>query len=80
MFGAPYTGIATLVFLLVVLVLTAFDYPVGTWTVASLVIIVPALVLGWYAARKRVLAIAQERAGYTGEYPVVANRPVDGEQ
>ncbi|WP_067889893.1 amino acid permease [Nocardia vaccinii] len=79
MFGAPYSGIATLLFLAAVLVLTAFDYPVGTWTVASLVIIVPALVIGWFAARKRVLAIAYQREGYTGEYPVVANIPVDGE-
>ncbi|WP_216896456.1 amino acid permease [Nocardia alni] len=75
MFGSPYTGILTLIFLVVVLILTAFDYPVGTWTVALLVVIVPALVIGWFASRKRVLAIAAEREGYTGEYPVV--RPVD---
>jgi L-asparagine permease len=80
MFGAPYTGILTLIFLFGVLVLTAFDYPVGTWTVASLVVIVPALIVGWFAARKRVLAIAHQREGYTGEFPVVANIPVDGEQ
>ncbi|MFI5775809.1 amino acid permease [Nocardia sp. NPDC051570] len=79
MFGTPYTSFATLVFLFAVLVLTAFDYPVGTWTVASLVIIVPALVIGWFAARKRVLAIARQREGYTGEFPVVANIPIDGE-
>ncbi|ATL68512.1 amino acid permease [Nocardia terpenica] len=79
MFGAPYTGLITLAFLFGVLVLTAFDYPVGTWTVASLVVIVPALVLGWYAARNRVLSIARERQGYTGEFPVVANIPVEGE-
>ncbi|RDI50734.1 amino acid permease [Nocardia mexicana] len=79
MFGAPYTGIATLVFLFVVVVLMGFDYPVGTWTVASLAILVPALIIGWFAARKRVLAIARERAGYTGEFPVVANIPLDDE-
>jgi L-asparagine permease len=27
--------------------------------------------------RGRVLALAQERMGYTGEFPVVANRPID---
>ncbi|WP_024805409.1 amino acid permease [Nocardia sp. BMG51109] len=80
MFGAPYTGLATLVFLAAVLVLMGFDYPVGTWTVASLVVIVPALIIGWFAARKRVLAVAQERAGYTGEYPVVANIPMDDDR
>jgi L-asparagine permease len=79
MFGAPYTGIATLLFLFVVLVITAFDYPDGTWTVASLVVIVPLLIIGWFAARKKVMAIAQEREGYTGAYPVVANIPVDSD-
>ena len=79
MFGAPYSGILTLLFLAVVLVLTAFDYPVGTWTVASLVVIIPALIIGWFAARRRVLAIAYQREGYTGEFPVVANIPIDGE-
>ncbi|MGW4847719.1 amino acid permease [Nocardia brasiliensis] len=80
MFGAPYTGLLTLVFLFFVVVLTGFDYPVGTWTVASLVIIVPMLIVGWLVARKRVLSIAQERMGYTGEFPVVANIPMDGEK
>ncbi|MFI6866342.1 amino acid permease [Nocardia sp. NPDC050406] len=75
MFGAPYTGVVTLVFLAGVLVLMAFDYPVGTWTVASLAIIVPALAIGWFFAKKRVLAIAEERAGYTGEFPVIPPIP-----
>jgi L-asparagine permease len=56
-------------------VLMALDPPIGTWTVASLVVIIPALVVGWYAVRRRVLAIAQERVGFTGQFPVVANRP-----
>lgn len=80
MFGAPYTGLLTLVFLFFVIVLTAFDWPIGTWTVATLVLIVPALIIGWYCARKRVLAIAEQRMGYTGEFPVVANLPMDGEK
>ncbi|MEU6583819.1 amino acid permease [Nocardia sp. NPDC046763] len=77
MFGAPYTGIATLVFLFAVLVLMAFDRPVGTWTVASLVIIVPALAIGWKFASPRVLAIATLREGYTGEFPVIPPIPMD---
>lgn len=77
MFGAPYTGIATLVFLGLVLVLMAFDRPVGTWTVASLVIIVPALAIGWRIASPRVLAIARLREGYTGEFPVLPPIPMD---
>jgi L-asparagine permease len=76
MWGAPYTGYLTLGFLLAVLVLMAFDPPIGTWTVATLVVIIPALILGWYLVRARVLAVAQERIGYTGEFPVVANRPL----
>ncbi|MEU7764479.1 amino acid permease [Nocardia sp. NPDC049190] len=79
MFGAPYTGVLTLVFLFFVVVLTGLDYPVGTWTVATLALIIPALIVGWFGARGRVLAIAQQRAGYTGEFPVVANIPADGE-
>ncbi|MCX8565202.1 amino acid permease [Mycolicibacterium mucogenicum] len=80
MWGAPYTGYATLAFLAAVLVLMAFDKPVGTWTVATLVIIIPALILGWYAARGRVLEIAKQRQGFTGQFPVVANPPPPGER
>ncbi|MEV0245208.1 amino acid permease [Nocardia sp. NPDC050712] len=76
MFGAPYTGILTLVFLFLVLVLMAFDTPIGTWTVGALVVIVPALIIGWFAARKRVMAIAEQREGNTGQFPVVANLPM----
>ncbi|GAK68621.1 L-asparagine permease [Agrobacterium rubi TR3 = NBRC 13261] len=71
MFGAPYTGILTLVFLLGVLVLMALDYPAGTLTVGSLVIIVPALVAGWYLLRNRIHELAKaetsRRAGARGE-------------
>ena len=62
MIGAPYTGYLTLAFLLAVIVLMAFDSPVGTWTVASIVVIVPALVIGWYASRGRINDIAAARA------------------
>jgi len=80
MWGSPYTGYLTLVFLLAVLVLMAFDPPIGTWTVASLVVIIPALIVGWYAVRGRVRAVAQERVGFTGPFPVVANRPPPGQK
>ncbi len=62
MFGAPYTGIITLVFLASVLVLMALDYPVGSWTIGSLIIIIPALIIGWYLARDRIAAVAAENA------------------
>jgi L-asparagine permease len=76
LWGSPYTGYITLAFLAAVLVLMGFDHPIGTWTVATLVVIIPALIVGWYAVRGRVLAVAQERQGYTGPFPVVANRPL----
>lgn len=75
MWGAPWTGYLTLVFLLVVLVLMAFNRPIGTWTVASLVLIIPGLIGGWYLVRGRVAAIADERIGHTGDFPVIANVP-----
>lgn len=74
---SPWSGYLTLVFLLGVLVLMVFDRPIGTWTVGSLVVIIPALIGGWYLVRNQVAAIAAEREGYTGEFPVVANRPTD---
>ena len=80
LWGSPYTGYATLAFLFAVLVLMGFDHPIGTWTVATLVIIIPALIGGWYLVRARVLAVAQERIGYTGEFPLVANRPPPDDQ
>ncbi|MFJ4286893.1 amino acid permease [Paenarthrobacter nicotinovorans] len=72
MLGAPYTGYATLVFLLGVLVLTLIGSP---WTVAVTVVFSALLVAYWYVCRKRVRQIASLREGYTGTEPVVANRP-----
>ncbi|ABY22476.1 L-asparagine permease [Renibacterium salmoninarum ATCC 33209] len=76
LFGAPYTGYLTLLFLLTVLVLMSFDYPIGTFTVSSLVIIIPLLILGWFVFRGRIRELAEQRQGFTGAYPVVANLPV----
>jgi L-asparagine permease len=76
----PFSGYLTLAFLVAVLVLMAFDAPIGTWTVATLVVLVPALIGGWYLVRNRVMAIASERMGYTGEFPVVANPPAEPEE
>jgi L-asparagine permease len=79
LFGAPFTAYLTLGFLVVVFVLMAIDWPIGTLTIASLVIIIPALIVGWFAIRRRVADIAAERAGHTGPFPVIAKRPsIDG--
>ena len=75
MWGSPYTGYLTLAFLFGVLVLMGFNRPIGTWTVASLVVLVPALIGGWFLVRERVAAIAADRIGHTGPFPVVANPP-----
>ncbi|MFM8598121.1 MAG: amino acid permease [Mycobacterium sp.] len=67
MWGSPYTGYLTLAFLLSVLVLMAFNYPVGTATIAGLAVLIPALIGGWYLVRDRVSDIARERAGDGGD-------------
>lgn len=63
--GAPFTSWLTLLFLASVLVLMAFDYPNGTYTIASTPLIAVLLVLGWFGARKRV----HEIAGRMHEHP-----------
>lgn len=75
--GAPYTNIASLVFLAVVLGLMAFsDSTVQRGAVIAAVVVgIPALVGGWHLTRKRVLQIARDRQGYTGTFPVLAERP-----
>ncbi|NYE95333.1 L-asparagine permease [Psychromicrobium silvestre] len=58
--GAPATAYISLVFYLGVFVLMCFDYPSGTWTVGTFVVIgIPLLIVGWFASRKRIFAIAE---------------------
>jgi L-asparagine permease len=66
LFGTPYTSYATLVFLVAVTALMCYQ---NYWNLVALVVIVPALVGGWYAVRGRVLEMARERVGFTGNYP-----------
>ncbi|ADG98389.1 amino acid permease-associated region [Segniliparus rotundus DSM 44985] len=84
---APYSNYATLVFLAAVVVIMGLPKSgetdfikkyEGTITVgAFFFVFVPILVAGWFLLRDRVHAIAQERMGYTGKFPVVANLPLD---
>ena len=79
MWGTPWTGYLTLVFLFAVLVLMAFDPPIGTWTVGSLVLIIPALIVGWFAVRGRVLGGCEGTRGIHrtvpgGREPAAARR------
>ena len=66
LWGSPYTGYLTLAFLLTVLVLMALNYPIGTWSVAGLLVLIPVLAGGWYLCRDRVLEIAREREAAAG--------------
>ena len=45
--GAPFTSWMTLGFLAFVLILMAFDYPSGTYTLSTIPLIVVALMIGW---------------------------------
>ncbi|MDF2915283.1 MAG: amino acid permease [Pantoea agglomerans] len=67
--GAPFTSWLTLLFLFSVLVLMAFDYPNGTYTIASIPLIAVLLVLGWFGVRKRVHAIAETEQDHHEEEP-----------
>ncbi len=58
---APYSSWFVLISLVFIVIMMAFDKPVGTWTVAGLGVIIPLLVGGWYACRGRITAIAAER-------------------
>ncbi|WP_067721969.1 amino acid permease [Nocardia yamanashiensis] len=74
--GAPYTSYATLVFLVGIILLMLFSGdPVQRGAVGAMFLIVlPTMVLGWFLARNRVARIAAERSGFTGQYPVIAER------
>ncbi|MEH0111138.1 amino acid permease [Tersicoccus sp. MR15.9] len=74
LFGAPFTAYLTLAFLLFVLVTMGFS-ETGRWVLASLIVLIPLLILGWFRAREGIYAAAAEREGITGLHPVLANRP-----
>ncbi|GGU50984.1 L-asparagine permease [Streptomyces albospinus] len=59
--GTPVTDIATIAFLLGVIVLMWFDDGVGRQTVMLIPVLAAALVGGWFAVRGRVNRIARER-------------------
>ena len=39
-------------------------------------VVVPVLIVGWFLVRDRVRAIAAEREGFTGAFPVVVSSSV----
>lgn len=59
---APYSGYATLAFLLGVVIMMLFDKVQGPWLLGAMIIGVPALIGGWFLVRHRVRAVAQDAA------------------
>lgn len=59
--AAPWSNWLTLVFLVGALLLIAYDYPLGTYSMASMLVVIPILVAGWFLARSRVQEIARNR-------------------
>ncbi|MBP3088935.1 amino acid permease [Corynebacterium sp. sy017] len=51
----------TIAFLLLVIVLMAFDYPIGTYTLLSSVLLIPIFMIMWYSWRGRIKEIARQR-------------------
>lgn len=72
---APVTNWLTILFIAGVMVLMAFDYPVGTYTLLALLAVIPCLIIGWYAVRRRVMELAEQGQRFTGAHPVIAQRP-----
>ncbi|MEV8150067.1 amino acid permease [Arthrobacter sp. NPDC080073] len=79
LFGAPFTSYLTLAFLAFVLVTMGFS-ETGRWVLASLLLLIPLLIAGWFACRKRILEAAEARRGHTGDLPVVAGSFSQGGQ
>lgn len=74
LFWAPFTSYLTLGFLAFVLVTMGFS-DTGRWVLLSLIVLIPALIVGWFVAKPKVMAAAEVREGMTGTFPVVASRP-----
>ncbi|GAB7531248.1 amino acid permease [Pseudomonas sp. 3A(2025)] len=72
---APYSGYATLAFFVLVFVLIACDYPVGTYSAASTPLFAAVLVFGWYRVRGRIQAIAQGRRVFDANQNLVSAQP-----
>lgn len=67
---SPFTDIVSLLFLVLVVILMAFDYPIGTWTLLMSLLMWPALTWGWFKVRDRVEFISRSHVNYekiTGE-------------
>lgn len=68
---APYSGYVTLAFLAGVLVLMLFDARSGPWVRGTLIVVAPALTVGWYLVRNRVQTTAEQLSTIPGQPPAV---------
>ena len=76
---SPFTDIVSLLFLGLVVVLMAFDYPIGTWTLIVSLLMWPALAFGWFKVRDRVEFISRSHVNYehvTGEQAPDIDPPI----
>jgi L-asparagine permease len=71
MFGAPYTGYISLIFLAAVLIMIFIDSPA---TLLITMVAAALMVIGWFACRDRIRAIADTRDGFTGASPALHNQ------
>ncbi len=75
--GAPYTSIATLLFLAAVVVLMAAsndDVQRGA-VIAVVVVMLPVLAAGWFLVRKRAASVAAEWRAVSGQAPHLPEHP-----
>lgn len=57
----PLSNIIILLFIGAVIILMAFDYPIGTWTLVASLAFWPLLALGWYVNKPRIMAAIAAR-------------------
>lgn len=69
MFGAPYTGYISLMFLGAVVVMIFIDSPP---TLLVTIVAVGLIIGGWFACRDRIKTIASQRDPFTGVVPTLA--------
>ena len=71
MFGAPYTGYISLIFLAAVLIMTFIDSPP---TLLVTIVAIVLMTVGWFACRDRIKDIAAKRDAFTGAVPMLPSR------
>ncbi|NUU04973.1 amino acid permease [Leifsonia sp. C5G2] len=75
---SPWSGYLTFGFLGAVALLILLDYPTGTLTFGAVVVLaVPALVIGWFAVRRRIVPDAPEQVADRGSLVGAGNGPAD---